>query len=489
MPEQVFPYINLMLLSLPLAALLIWLLPNQHARWVALGGALLDLILSLGLLLHFDPANGGFQFITTAEWIPSLNIHYQVGIDGLSVLFLPLTTLLFLGIIATSWNSVRSMPKLYYMLLLLLETATLGIFTALDTILFFLFWELSLIPSYFLINLWGIGPNRRFAATKYSLTMLVGGILILFAIVLLSLSHGSEGLLFDYRVLVQNPLAVEQQQVIFLLLLLGFAVKTPLFPLHTWLPTVAMEGPVGLTAVLLGLKLGAYGLMRFAIPLAPDAAQQFQWLLAALGVVGVLYGALLALRQSNLRDMLAYSSISHVGLVVLGLACFNLEGLQGALFSLLNFIVISGGMVLLTAMLHHRVGSTEVISLGGIATSMPLLAAFFFLFGLAAMGIPGTSGFPAEFLIIVGALKSHTGAGLAALFGLVIGAGYLLAYYRRAFYGPLRSGSPLADAPDLRGRELLMTTLFALLLLLGGILPGAVLDLTRSAAQGWLALM
>jgi NADH-quinone oxidoreductase subunit M len=483
--EQAFPFISLMILSLPLAAVLIWFLDANRARWVALGAALFDLLLAVGLLGAFDSSVGGFQFVETASWIPTLNVNYQMGVDGLSVLFLPLTTLLFVGVIVVSWNSVRTMPQLYYILLLLLETATLGIFTSLDTIVFFLFWEMSLIPSYFLISLWGIGPNRRFAATKYTMQMLIGGVPLLFGFVLLALNQGEAGMVFDYLTLLENPLSTEQQSIIFLLLLAGFAVKTPVFPLHTWLPTVAMEGPVGLTAILLGIKLGAYGLLRFAIPLAPDAAQEFHWLLAGLGVIGILYGALMALVQTNLRRMLAFSSISHVGLVLLGLASFNIEGIQGALFALLNFTVVSGGMVLLTAMLHHRIGSNEVINLGGVATSMPLLAAFFFLFGLASMGIPGTNGFPAEFLIIVSALKSHTGAGLAALFGVIVGAGYLLAYYRRAFYGPAKNPA-IIDAMDIRGRELLLVCTLALIIIATGLYPIAILDVTRSAAELWV---
>ncbi len=488
MTEQAFPYISLMLLSLPLAAVLIWLLDASRARWVALFAALFDLLLAIGLLGAFDSSVGGFQLVETASWITTLNIHYQMGVDGLSVLFLPLTALLFLGVIVISWNSVRNMPQLYYILLLLLETATLGIFTALDTIVFFLFWEMTLIPSYFLISLWGIGPNRRFAATKYTMQMLIGGVPLLFGFVLLAFNHGEAGLVFDYLTLRDNPPTVELQTVIFLLLLAGFAVKTALFPLHTWLPTVALEGPVGLTAILLGIKLGAYGLLRFAIPLAPDAAQDFHWLLAGLGVIGILYGALMALVQTNLRRMLAFSSISHIGLVVLGLASFNIEGLQGALFALLNFTVVSGGLVLLSAMLHHRIGSNEVINLGGVATTMPLLAAFFFLFGLASMGIPGTNGFIAEFLLIVSALKSHTGAGLAALFGIVVGAGYLLAYYRRAFYGPAKNQA-IIDGVDIRGRELLLVSLLAAIIIASGLYPSAILDVTRSAAELWVGGM
>ncbi len=484
MIEPTFHYLSVMLLSLPLAMGLIWWLDASRARWVALFTALFNLLLTISLLGAFDSSSGHFQLVETAIWIPTLNVHFQLGVDGISVLFLPLTALLFLGVIIFSWNSVRSMPQLYYILLLLLEVSMLGIFTALETNVFFLFWELSLIPSYFLISLWGVGPNRRFAATKYILQMLIGGVPLLFGFVLLALNHDASGLVFDYLTLRENLLPAELQTTVFLLLLAGFAVKAALFPLHTWLPTVAMEGPLGLTAILLGIKVGAYGLMRFAIPLAPDAAQQFHWLLAGLGVVAILYGALMALAQTNLRRMLAYSSISHIGLVVLGLASFNIEGIQGALFALLNFTMISGGMMLLTAMLHHRLGSSEVLNLGGVATTMPLLAAFFFLFALASMGIPGTSGFPAEFLLIVSALKSHTGAGLAALFAIVVGTGYLLAYYRHAFYGPARNPA-ITDALDIRGRELLLVSIFAVIIITTGLYPSAVLDITRSSAEIW----
>lgn len=480
-----FPFISLMLLSLPLAALLIWALDESRARWVALVATLFELLLAIALLVSFDSSAEGFQFVEKASWIPTLNIYYLIGVDGISLLFLPLTALLFSGVIAISWNSVRSMPQLYYILLLLLMAATLGIFTALDTMLFFLFWEMTLIPVYFLISLWGIGPNRRFAASKYAMHMFVGGIPILFGFVVLAFGHEGGEPLFDYVTLLAHPLPVEIQTTVFFLLLIGFAVKTAIFPMHTWLPTVAMEGPVGLTAIMVGLKLGAYGLLRFALPLAPDAAQHFHWLLAGLGVTGILYGALMALAQTNLRRMLAFSSMSHAGLLLLGLAAFTIEGIQGSLFQLLNFTVISGGMMLLSGMLHQRIGSTELVSLGGVATSMPLLAAFFFLFALASMGIPGTNGFPAEVLIILSALKSHTGAGLAALFGIVLGSGYLLAYYRRAFYGPIAS-QVVANAMDLRRRELLVVTLFALIIFGAGVFPSAVLDITRSAAESWV---
>lgn len=485
--EALIPWISLLLLGPLAGALLVWLPAERYARAVALAIALATLLLAIGLLLGYDRGQAGFQFVEQQAWIPSLNIHYRLGVDGLSLLFLPFTGLLFVGVILASWTSARSLPRLYYSLLLLLEGFILGVFCALDHMLFFLFWEATLIPIYFLISLWGIGPHRRYAAVKYSLFMLAGGVPLLFGFLLLAIDQGGApgGLVFDHAQLLGQTVGAERQRLIFFLLFLGFAVKTPLFPFHTWLPTVAMEGPVGIAALMTGLKLGAYGLLRFTVPLAPQAAQEFHWLFAGLGVIGILYGAVVALAQSNLRRMLAYSSISHVGLVVLGIASFNLQGIQGALFQLLNFSLIAGGLFLITGFLQHRTGTTELVSLGGAARGMPLLAAFFLLFGLAAMGVPGTSGFPAELLILLSALETHAGAGLAALFGLVLGAGYFLSCYRRAFLGPVRS-EVVAEAVDLGGRELLIVALFALLVLGLGLYPQPLLDLIEPASQAWL---
>jgi len=486
------PLISLLMLTLPVGALLVWVVPDPgKARWITLGTLVVDLVLALFIVARFDPGVAGFQLTEQAAWIPSLNIHYRVGVDGISVLFLPLTIFLLLGVLAASWNSVRSLPRLYYSLLLLLESVTLGVFCALDTVLFFLFWELTLVPLYFLISLWGIGPDRRYAAVKYTLFMLVGGVPLLFAFLILAFEHaglaGAEipgGLVFDYGELLSGPLPHSTETVVFLLLLAGFAVKTPVFPLHTWLPVVAMEGPIAVAALMTGLKLGAFGLIRFAVPLAPQSAQEMHWLLAGLGVVGVLYGAVAALNQTNLRRMLAYASISHVGLVLLGIASFSLQGVQGALFQLLNFTVVAGGLFLMTGFLHQRLGSTDVISLGGAARSMPLLAAFFFLFALASLGVPGTAGFPAELLILMSALKSHMGAGLAALFAMVVGAAYVLDSYRRTFFGPVRN-AVVVDAADLRLREFWVVLVFAALILTAGLYPSMVLDVTREAGILW----
>jgi NADH-quinone oxidoreductase subunit M len=486
-----FPLLSLLFLTLPAGALLAWLLPRPGwARGIALATALIDLVVVLAAVFLFDPQQSGFQLVEKYDWIPDLNVHYMVGVDGISILFLPAAVLLFIGVIVASWNSVHTLPRLYYSLLMLLETATLGVFCALDTVLFFLFWEFTLVPLYFLVSLWGVGANRRHAAMKYTLVMLAGGIPLLFGILILAFGAAAAGgpLVFDLPTLLATPLPANTQYLVFLLLLIGFGVKVPLFPLHTWLPLIAMEGPAAVAALLTGMKLGAFGLIRFAIPLAPTAAQDLHWLLAGLGVVAILYGALAALAQTNLRRMLAYASLSHVGLVLLGLASFNMQGLQGAVLQLLNFAIVAGGLFLLTSFLHHRTGSTDIANLGGAARSMPLLASFFLLFGLAGMGLPGTSGFPAELLILMSTFKNHIGAGLAALVGMVLGAAYFLGIYRRVFFGPAVR-QVVIEAEDLRPREFWLALSFALLIIFFGFFPALLLDLMRPAAEAWLGYL
>ena len=492
MTEATFPLLSLLIISLPVGGALIWLWPNaSHARWIALATAIVDLLLSLTVLFQFDAGISGFQLVERAEWIPSINAQYQVGVDGLSVLFLPLTVILFIGVILSSWRSVTHMQRLYYSLMLLLESATLGIFCSLDGILFMLFWEMTLIPIYFLVSFWGVGPNRRFAAVKYLLFMLAGGIPLIFGFVLLAFSHAEiagsipSGLTFDYLAWLNTPLPLDVQKQVFLLLLLGFAFKIPIVPLHTWLPVMAMQGPVSVTATIVGLKLGAYGVIRYVVPLAPEAAQEFAWLLATLGAIGILYGAVAAMAQTNLRRMLAFSSISHVGLVILGIASFTQQGIQGAIFQLLNFVVISSGLFLIAGLLHHRIGSTDIISLGGAAKTMPRLTSFFLLFGLASMGIPGTSGFPAEFLILYSAITTHTGAGLAALIAVIIGASYFVSLYRKAFLGPA-TNSAVKQSVDLQRREFLIIGTFAIFILAAGFYPATVLDLIDVSTQDWI---
>lgn len=488
-----FPYLSSLIL-LPLIAAGALVLPREAgtARRLALAAALMEVLLALGLLAEFDFETAQMQFVERTPWIPSLNIHFALGVDGLSVLFPALATLLTVAVIVATWAS-QAQHRLWLALLLLLESATLGVFLSIDLVLFFLFWELTLVPIFFLISLWGIGPQRRHAAMKYTLFMLGGGVPLLFGIMLLAVEHAGQmalplpgGLCFDYPTLLNLAPGGDLRTAAFLLLLLGFAVKAPLFPFHTWLPTVAMEGPAGVAALLTGLKLGLFGLLRFALPLVPEAAQRHAWLLSLLGCVGVLYGALIALRQTNLRRLLAFSSISHAGLVAVGLASLNAQGAQGALFQLANFAVVSGGLFLLAGSVQHRLGSTDLAHLGGAARPMPWLATAFFVLGLAAMGVPGTSGFAAEHLLLLGTFKARLGAGLAALAGMVLGAAYFLGYFQRAFLGPALPETAQAGV-DLRPRELALAGVLAGLALVWGFAPGLVLGPSQASVAAWVA--
>lgn len=482
------PLLSLLLTLPALGIALVWLWPRPGAaRVITLTSMLATLCVALLVVLRFDPLLAEFQFVERHVWIPGLDIHYHVGVDGISLLFLPATALLCTGALLATWNAVHGLVRLYCSLLLLLEIAVLGVFCALDTVLFYLFWELTLIPLYFLISLWGTGPRRRHAATQYLLVMLAGGTVLLFGLLVLAFSAATDGRpVFDLPRLLTTHLPADRQTLVFLLLLVGFGVKVPLFPFHTWLPLVTLEGPAAVAALLTGLKLGAYGLLRFAVPLAPDAAREFHWLLAGLGAATLLFGALAALAQTNLRRMLGYASLSHVGLVVLGIASLNLQGVQGAVMQLLNFSLSTAALFLLAGFLHHRVGTTDIARLGGTARSLPLLSSFFLFFGLAGMGIPGTSGFPAELLLLVSAFATHTGAALAALLGVVLGAAYFIHLYRQAFFGSPTNPALIA-AQDLRPRELGLMLTFAGLALIFGIRPALILDLLLPAAQAWTA--
>ena len=482
-----FPLISLLFALSLLGIVSLWLVKSLHwVRRLALATSVSVLLLSLIILIQFDSQYIGFQLAEKYNWIPSLDIHFMLGVDGISVMFLPLTSLLFVGLILASWNHIHLMPRAYYTLLLFLQWVILGIFTALDTILFMLFWELTLIPIYFLIALWGKGANRRYAAFKYSLLMMVGGIPLLFGFVLLAMNaNESAQLVFALPELLQASYKLDLQILIFFLLFTGFAFKTPLFPMHTWLPVVAMEGPVVIGVIMTGLKLGAYGLLRFTVPLAPQAALQFQWLFLALGVTGILYGAFMAFQQTNLRRVLAYASMSHIGMVIVSIASFDALGVQGALFQLLNFVVISSALFMLVGFLHARTGSTEILGLGGVAKTMPLLAAFFFFFAIASIGIPGTSGFPAELMMILSILKNNTGAGLAVLGGVVLGAAYLFAHYRDCFLGKAND-HVISESADLLSRELVIVIIMAALVILLGIVPNLMTDLTQATVDAWV---
>jgi len=490
-----FPVLSLIILLPLLGAFAVAVTGNiRLAKRIALLFAVLELIATGAVVQLFNADLGNnFQLVEQYDWIPSLHIEYLIGVDGISVLFLPMSALLTLMAIVASWNSVQHLPRFHFALLLALEGITIGVFLALDMVLFFLFWELTLPPIFFLIGLWGIGSGRRSAAIKYTLFMLFGGVPLLFAIIVLAVNHATavggsipQDMAFSLPVLLATALPDNLQALVFLLLLLGFAVKAPLAPFHTWLPTVAMEGPTQLTAVLTGLKLGAFGIIRFAMPLAPSAAVQYSWVLGILGAITLVYSALIALQQTNLRRLLAYASISHVGLVIVGIASLNMQGIQGAIFQLLNFTMIAGSLMLAAGFIQHRLGSTEAIHLGGLAKVMPRLTSFYFLFALASIGLPGTSGFPSELLLIVSTMLAHPSISIATLIGAVLSAAYMLSFTRRAFFGPVTQNS-VKQVQDLRPRELTLLCVSALLILGFGFFPNSVLEVNRATAEAWLS--
>jgi NADH-quinone oxidoreductase subunit M len=489
-----FPILSLLIFLPLLGALAVAVICNiQLAKNIALLFAALELIATLAVMQTFNADLGNnFQLLEHHAWIPGMNIDYLIGVDGISVLFLPMSSLLTLMVIIASWNSVQHLSSFHFALLLALEGITMGVFLALDMALFFLFWELTLPPIFFLISLWGIGSGRRSAAIKYTLFMLFGGVPLLFAIIILAVNHATrmggsipQDLAFSVPVLLETPLPGNLQALVFLLLLLGFSVKTPLVPFHTWLPTVAMEGPTQMTALLTGLKLGAFGIIRFAMPLAPSAAVQYSWVLGILGGITLVYSALIALQQTNLRRLLAYASVSHVGLVVVGIASLNMQGIQGAIFQLLNFTMVAGSLMLVAGFIQHRLGSTEAIHLGGLAKVMPRLTCFYFLFAFASIGLPGTSGFPAEFLLIVSTMLAHPSISIAALIGVILSAAYMLSFTRRAFFGPITQ-TGVKQVKDLRPRELALLCVSALLILGFGFFPNSVLKINRVASEAWL---
>jgi NADH-quinone oxidoreductase subunit M len=489
-----FPILTLIILLPLFGAAAVAMTPNiRRAKIIALACCTLELIATSAPVLLFDAGLGSdFQLVERYNWISSLNIDYLVGVDGISVLFLPASALLTLLAVIASWNSVQHLPRLHFALLLVLESITFGVFLALDLALFFLFWELTLPPIFFLISLWGVGSERRNAAIKYTMFMLFGGVPLMFAIIILAVNHATatggsvpHDLAFSLPVLLDTPLPEKLQAVVFLLLMLGFAVKAPLAPFHTWLPSVAMEGPTQMTALLTGLKLGVFGIIRFAMPLAPSAAVHYSWVLGIFGAVTLLYSALVALQQSNLRRLLAYASVSHVGLVIIGIASLNMQGLQGAVFQLLNFSMIAGSLMLVAGFIQHRLGSTEAVHLGGLAKAMPRLTCFYFLFALASIGIPGTSGFPAELLLIVSTMLAHPSISIAALLGAVLSAAYMLSFTRRAFFGPITHNS-IRQLHDLRPRELALLCISALLVLGFGFFPNSALKMNKATAEAWL---
>jgi NADH-quinone oxidoreductase subunit M len=481
-----FPILSA-LIALPLVAALLLALVRDDTvgRRIALAAAVGELALALWMAVGFVAGIADMQFVERRTWIPSLGIGYSVGVDGISMLFVPLAAIIALAALLSPAAGVRFMPRMFAANVMFLLAATVGIFVALDLVLFYVFFELALIPAFLMIRLWGSGAQREHAGMKYIVFMLCGSVPLLLGFIMIGIEHqaATGRWSFDLVQLMQSPLPAASQGLLFLLLVTGFAVKGPLLPLHSWMPAAISEGPIGAGLFLVGLKLGAYGFLRFVMPLLPLATLEWWAVLVALGLAAMLIAALVALVQRNLRRLLTFASISHVGLVVVGLFSLTTQGMQGALLLLLSMGLTSTGLLLLVGALQARTGSADLGSLGGVARHMPRLATLFFIIGIASVGMPGTLNFNGEFLILMGAYFAHPAIGVVGVLGVILSAGYFLWYYERAFLGPVKNAA-LARLPDLGRRDTFVAAALAALALWGGLFPATLQEVTApSVAQ------
>jgi NADH-quinone oxidoreductase subunit M len=449
----------------------------QNARWTALWTSLIVFALSLILWFRFDHGTAEFQFVEKAEWLASLGVGYHMGVDGISVLFVLLSTALTPLCILASWESVGTRVREYMAAFLVLETMMVGMFAALDFIVFYIFFEGVLIPMFLIIGVWG-GGRRVYAAFKFFLYTLLGSVLMLLAILFLWYSAGTT----DIPALFRHEISRAAQTWIFLAFLASFAVKVPMWPVHTWLPDAHVEAPTAGSVILAGvlLKMGAYGFLRFSLPLLPQASVDFAPLIFALSIIAVVYTSLVALAQEDMKKLIAYSSVAHMGIVTLGIFTFNAQGLSGALFTMLAHGVVSGALFLCVGVLYDRVHSREIARYGGVAKIMPGYALVFMLFTMASVGLPGTANFVGEFLVIVGAWKVNPWVALGAALGMILGAAYMLFLYRRVAFGRI-TRDDLRALLDLSPREYAVFAPLVVLTLWMGVYPESFLSFFRAS--------
>ena len=492
------PHLVSLVIFLPAAgALVALLLPSDNGvKWTALVTMVVTFLLSLGLYAGFDPAVSTAeapQLMAKVNWFPGVDVSYFVGVDGLNLLLVMLTTLLGPIVILSSWTYIGKQIKGYYTLMLLLQTGVLGVFLSFDLVLFYVFFEITLIPMYFIIGIWG-GENRVYAAIKFVLYTLVGSLLMLVGVLWLGFAAGDaiNGGVFtaDWYQLVSFGVPLGAQGWLFFLFLLAFAIKVPLFPFHTWLPDAHVQAPTGGSVVLAGvlLKMGTYGLIRFTIPFFPNAAHQFAPLLAVLAVVGIIYGALVAFAQEDAKKLIAYSSVSHLGFVVLGLFAFTTEAVQGAMFQMVNHGISTGALFLLIGMLYERRHTHNMADFGGIAKTVPVFTFFMMLTVFASAGLPGLNGFVGEFLILIGSWKSSAFSGvfvILATTGVILAAVYLLWMVYRTFFGEI-THEENRTMKDLNFREIALIVPLAVLMVWLGLGPAPFLEKSEATVQAIL---
>ena len=449
------------------------------SRWLALLGSLVGFAVTIPLYTGFDRTTAALQFVERKPWIESLGIEYSLGIDGLSVWLVLLTAFITSVVVIAGWEVIKDRVHQYLGAFLILSGLMIGVFAAADGMLFYVFFEATLIPMYIIIGVWG-GPNRVYAAFKFFLYTLLGSLLTMVAIIYLYLQSGSFEILAWHRL----PLTLHEQVLIFVAFLLAFAVKIPMWPVHTWLPDAHVEAPTGGSVVLAAimLKLGAYAFLRLSLPIAPDASHELAWLMITLSLVAVIYIGLVALVQTDMKKLVAYSSIAHMGFVTLGFFMFNETGMQGAVVQMVSHGFVAGAMFLCIGVLYDRLHTRQIADYGGVINRMPKFAALFLLFSMANAGLPATSGFVGEFLVILGAVQFDFWIGLLAATALIWGAGYSLWMYKRVVFGPV--ANPNVDKmEDVNRREFWLLMLMAALVLFMGIYPKFFTDLIQVSVE------
>ncbi|HEY1266260.1 MAG TPA: NADH-quinone oxidoreductase subunit M [Candidatus Binatia bacterium] len=463
------------------------LIPRGATRGLfslAFGVSLAAFLVSLWIFARFDLNAVGMQAVERAAWIPAYGIEYIVGVDGLSLFLIMLTALIVPIAILASWT-IHDKVKEYLFFMLVLETGMLGTLVALDLFLFYVFWEVMLVPMYFLIGVWG-GQRRLYAAVKFVIYTMTGSLLMLVAIIFLATRNYqvTQTLTFGFEQLANLRLPFHEQMWLFLAFALSFAIKVPLFPLHTWLPDAHVEAPTAGSVILAAilLKMGTYGFIRFAIPLFPEAALTAAPYITALAVVGIVYGAMVAMMQDDIKKLVAYSSVSHLGFVMLGLFAFNLQGTQGAVYQMLNHGLSTGALFLIVGMIYDRRHTRMIADFGGLWKQVPLLSAVFLVVTFSSIGLPGLNGFVGEFLILLGAFQAHPGWTVLATSGVVLGAIYMLWMFRRVVYGPLARPENRLMA-DLSAREIAMLAPLVALIIFMGVYPQPFLSRIKGSAR------
>jgi NADH-quinone oxidoreductase subunit M len=482
--EPLFPLLSAIIFLPSLGAVLAFLINSEAlVQRMALLTSALTFLISLIPFFLFDPSTAAMQFFEHYDWIPALGISYDVGVDGISLLLIVLTTFLMPLTLLASWDSIHARRREFVICMLFLESGMIGVFAAVDLFLFYVFWEATLIPMYFLIGVWG-GPRRIYAAVKFILYTMTGSLLMLVAILALFFLHrGATGeATFNLFQLLQLDLPLSIQRWLFLAFFLAFAIKVPLFPFHTWLPDAHVEAPtpgsVLLAAVL--LKMGAYGFVRFCLPLFPEASIEATRIIALLAVVGIIYGALMALVQPDMKKLVAYSSVSHLGFVILGIFAFNSQGLDGAVLQMVNHGLSTGALFLLVGMIYDRRHTRLIADYGGVAKVMPMFAAFFLVVSLSSIGLPGLNGFIGEFLALLGAFQALPTFAVIAALGVILAAVYMLWMYQRVMFGEVVQEEN-RHLRDLNLREVVVLVPIVLVIVWIGMYPQPFL--TRMAAS------